>query len=121
MVGVVGMVTCRRVPGPPAFLVNVENLGVAWGQGYNLVPSDSHEQEQFPALLGPNVFHFPLLHNSDYRYSQYAQEYLHPAITVTLKYYLMHVYYTHCSYVVFLHETYEFTFSKIARWRCLPF
>ena len=31
---VVGVVTCCCVPGPLAFLVNVEKLGVAWGQGY---------------------------------------------------------------------------------------
>ena len=30
----VWMVTCHRVPGPPVFLVNVENLGVAWGQTF---------------------------------------------------------------------------------------
>ena len=24
--------TCRRIPGPPAFLVNVVKLGVAWGR-----------------------------------------------------------------------------------------
>ena len=28
---VVGMVTCLRVPGLPAFLVNTEKLGVVWG------------------------------------------------------------------------------------------
>ena len=27
--------TCRRIPGPHAFLVNVEKLGVAWGQSYS--------------------------------------------------------------------------------------
>ena len=31
---VVGMVTCHRIPSPPAFLVNIEKLGVAWGRGY---------------------------------------------------------------------------------------
>ena len=31
---VVGMITCRHIPGPPIFLVNVEKLGVAWGLGY---------------------------------------------------------------------------------------
>ena len=34
---VVGMIMCCRRPGPPAFLVNNEKLGVAWGRGYHII------------------------------------------------------------------------------------
>ena len=30
---VAGMITCHHIPGPPAFLMYVEKLGVAWGRG----------------------------------------------------------------------------------------
>ena len=39
----VGMVMCRRKPGPLAFLMNVEKLGVAWGRGYQSAWLSSYE------------------------------------------------------------------------------
>ena len=28
---IVGMIMCRRIPGPPSVPMNIEKLGVAWG------------------------------------------------------------------------------------------
>ena len=47
---------CRHVPGSPAFLMNVEKLGVAWGQGYTN-PIDALQHEHLQYHIGAVMFY----------------------------------------------------------------
>ena len=49
------IVTCRHIPGPSAFLVNAEKLGVAWGWGYMFCMCAKLHVPKKPGQLLPSL------------------------------------------------------------------
>ena len=55
---------CSHIPGPPAFVCNIEKLGVAWGQGYSAGSCTIHCSLTLPHHFVSAVSKIEVMHKS---------------------------------------------------------